>query len=199
MMEHSAWFSLLSAAIAGGVTLFDMDQTFVAGDTTGYRIHRSPWWWGFIVANCAIAAVVFFGLRDLRTFEDWNPWLFAASVGVSYLAIVRLKFATVSYQNSDIPVGLDTFYESGRQFVFKRINEAIKTDRARLARRLIAENDLKSLGNQVRLDVDLDALLTPEEKKTRLAWLLKVLQDPGFDEEQKKHTLAVYLASGTQA
>jgi hypothetical protein len=198
-MHQSAWFSLLSAAIAGGVTLFDMDRTFVVGDVGGYRVYRSPWWWGFIAANCATATIVFFCLRNLATFQTWNPWLFAAAVGVSYLAFVRLKFATVSYQNSEIPVGLDTFYESGRQFVFKRINQEIKADRGRIARKLIEENDMKSLGNRVRLDINLDALLTPEEKKTRLTWLLQVLQDPGFDEEQKKQTLAIYLASGTQA
>jgi hypothetical protein len=195
-MQHSAWFSVLSAAVAGGVTLFDMDRTFVV---SGYQVYRSAWWWGFIVVNCGIAAAVFFGLRPLGTFQEWNSWLFAAGVGVCYLAIVRLKFATVSYQNSEIPVGLDTFYESGRQFVFKRINEAVKADRARLAKKLIDDNDLKSLGSQVRMDIHLDALLTPEEKKTRQAWLLKVVQDPDFDEEQKKMTLAVYLASGTQA
>lgn len=198
-MHHSAWFALLSAAIAGGVTLFDMDRTFIAGDVSGYRVYRSPWWWGFIIVNCGMAAAVFFGLRPLTTFQEWNSWMFAASVGVSYLALIRLKFATVSYQNSEIPVGLDTFYESGRQFVFKRINEAIKVDRARLAKGLIDDNDLKSLGNRVRLDIEFDSLLTPEEKKTRLAWLLKVLQDPGFDEEQKKTTLAVYIAAGTQS
>lgn len=198
-MQHSAWFALLSAAVAGGVTLFDMDRTFIAGDVSGYRVHRSAWWWGFIVANCATAAAVFFGLRQVATFQEWNSWLFAPAVGVSYLAFVRLKFATVSYQNSEIPIGLDTFYESGRQFVFKRINEAIKADRARLAKALIDDNDLKALGNRVRLNIELDSLLTPEEKKTRLAWLLKVLQDPGFDDEQKKTTLAVYITAGTQS
>ncbi|MDF5756239.1 hypothetical protein [Spongiactinospora sp. TRM90649] len=175
-----------------------MDRTFIVGDVSGYRVHRSAWWWGFVLVNCATAAVVYFGLAAVPAFRDWNSWLFAAGIGVSYLALVRLKFATVSYQNTQIPVGLDTFYESGRQFVFKRINEAVKADRARLARRLIEDHDVKSLGNQIRLDINLDALLTPEEKKTRLAWLLKVLQDPGFDEEQKKTTMAVYLASGTQ-
>jgi len=197
-MQHSAWFSVLSAAIAGGVTLFDMDQTFIAGDVSGYRVYRSVWWWGFIVVNSVTAVAVFFGLRALAAFQGWNSWLFAAGIGVTYLAFVRLKFATVSYQNSEIPIGLDTFYESGRQFVFKRINEEIKANRAQRAQRLIDDNDLKALGNKVRLDINLDALLTPEERKTRLAWLLTVLQDPGFDEEQKKTTLAVYLASGTQ-
>ena len=145
-----------------------------------------------------MAGVVFFSLRDVNAFSTWNPWQFSAIVGVSYLAFVRLKFATVSYQNQEIPVGLDTFYESGRQFVFRRINEQTKADREKIARRYIDDNDLKSLGNKVRLNIELDALLTPQEKKTRLTWLLQVIQDESFDEEQKKLTLAIYLASGSQ-
>jgi len=191
MTYHSAWFSLLSAAIAAVVTLFDMDRTFVIGKTGAHRAYRSPWWWGFVVANCGIAAVVFLALRSLHTFHAWNSWYFATVVGISYLAVVRLKFATVSYQNSEIPIGLDTFYESGRQFIFKRINEEIKADRERLARKLFDDNDLKSLGNSVRMNINLDALLTPEEKKTSLAWLLQVLKDRGFDDDQKKLTLAM--------
>lgn len=196
-MQHSAWFALLSASIAGAVTLFDMDRTFIVGNASDSRVYRSFWWWGFILANCGIAAAVFFGLRSLSAFQGWNSWLFAAGVGVSYLAVVRLKFATVSYQNAEIPVGLDTFYESGRQFVFKRINVAVRAERSRAAQRLIDGNDLKTLGNRVRLEINSDPLLPPEERKTQLAWLLKVLQDPVYDEEQKKMTLAVFLTSGT--
>lgn len=197
MNHHSAWFCLLSATLAGGVTLFDLDKTFIVGGQGARRAYHSPWWWAFILANAALASVVFFAIRNVSAFGSWNPWQFAAFVGLGYLALVRLKFATVTLNGQEFPVGPDAFYESGRDLVFRRINEEITSERLKVANELIEAHDLKQLGNQIRLKIDLDALLSLEEKKTRKAWLLKVLQDDGPD-EQKKSTLAIYLASGTQ-
>ena len=196
---HSSWFCLLSAGLAGGITLFALDSTFIVGGQNAKRAYRSAWWWGFIVANAALACAVFFSLRHADAFASWSPWAFSVAIGVGYLALVRLKFATISYQNQEVPVGLDTFYESGRQFVFRRINEQIKADREVTAQRYLEENDLQTLGKKVRLSIELDALLAPEEKRTRLRWLLLVIQDERFDQEQKKLTLAIYLASGAQS
>jgi hypothetical protein len=197
-MASPAIYCVVSAAIAGAVTIFDLDRTFVVGGPQSSRVHRSTWWWAFILANSGLAITVFFALRHVKFFSAWGPWEFSIAVGVGYLALARLKFATISYQDEEAPVGIDIFYESGRQFVFKRINEAIKREREQVARQYILDNDLRSLGSIVRLSIELDALLTAVEKKTRLTWLLQVLEDTTFDEEQKKLTLAIYLASGTQ-
>jgi hypothetical protein len=193
---HSAWFCLVSAALAGGVTLFDLDKTFVAGGQGARHAYHSAWWWTFIIANAVLASAVFFALRGISAFGSWGSWQFAVFVGLGYLALVRLKFATVMLNGQEIPVGLDAFYQSGRDLVFRRINEEITAERIKVARQLVETRDLKDLGNQVRLKIDLDVLLPLEEKKTRKAWLLKVLQDKGPD-DQKKFTLAIYLASGT--
>ncbi|MGW4245191.1 hypothetical protein [Nocardia sp. NPDC004722] len=198
MTHHSAWFALLSAALAGAVTLFDLDRTFVTGGQTVNQAVRSFWWWAFILFNAALAAVAFLTLRNADSFARVNSWGFAVAIGLGYLALIRLKFATVSYQDREVPVGLDAFYESGRQFVYKRINGKLKAKRERDIRGLADRNDLKALGNQVRSDILLDDLLKPEEKKTRLAWLLQVVQDTTFDEDAKKLTLAIYLTTGTQ-
>jgi len=197
-MSHGPGYVALTVLLAGCVTLFDLDQAFFAPGPGPNRTRRSGWWWGFVAANASLAAVVFFALRGVKPFADWNPWLYATAVGISYLGLVRLKFATVTYKSEEVPVGLDTFYESGRQFVFKRINEMVKVERQKKAETLIAGHDLKSLGSQVRMNITLDSLLTPEERKTRLSWLLTVIQDNAFDDDQKKLTLAAYLAAGTQ-
>jgi hypothetical protein len=198
MTHHPSWFCLVSAALAGGITLFDLDKTFIIGGQGARRAYHSIWWWMFIVANAALASGAFFILRGISAFSSWGPWQFAGFIGLGYLALIRLKFATVTLNGQEVPVGLDAFYQSGRDLVFRRINDQITAERIAAANQFVEDYDLKGLGREVRLKIDLDALLSLEEKKTRKAWLLKTLQDQVPDDE-KKFTLAIYLASGTQS
>jgi hypothetical protein len=187
---------IVTITLAGTATLFDLDRTFGSGALPSRTARKTLWWWGFIIINAGFATAVWFALRNLSPFLNWNPWLYSVAIGIGYLGLVRLKFATVTLRNQEVPVGIETFYEAARQFVYTRINQAVKAERIARTQLLIAGHDLKSLGRSVRLDIQLDSLLPAPEKAVRLAWLLQVLQDKKADEDQKKLILAMYLASG---
>lgn len=197
-MKHAASFGLLSALIACLTTAFDLDRVFASKGRGHDRARRSAWWWGFVLLNGVLACIVYFAVRTIDPFRAWNSWLLSVSAGIGYLAIVRLKFATVQFKGNEVPVGIDTFYEAGRQVVFNRINELVKQDRRRAVEELLDANTLLELGRAARLDINLDSLLTTEERRTRLAWLLSVLTDPTFDDDQRRVTIATYLAVGAQ-
>lgn len=196
-MNHEAWFALPAAGVALAATLFDLDRLFYNPDQSSNRMKLRVLRWVFVLTNAALAAVVFFFLRNAETFESWNSWLFALTVGAGYLALARLKFTTFSFQGKDVPFGLEALYDSGKQYLFRRINAVVKTDKNQRAQALAVSLDADELAARVRTDINNDNLLSPEDKKLRLAWLLSTKRDADASDAEKRAVFASYLVSGS--
>jgi hypothetical protein len=187
---------LIAGATASLLTLFDLDRTFYIPA----RVHRKTalhaWFISFIAINGLIAALLFQVLGELDVFSGWNPYLKAVVIGVGYLGLVRSKFATFSYQGSEMPFGLEAFYEAGKAFVLKRINRIAIQARREETKLLAESRSLKELSEEARFSIGADMLLTADERSLRRDWLLKVLQDTAAGEHEQRITLANYLKSG---
>lgn len=191
----------LAMIIAGLLTLFDLDDIFyVPKAAFGLkwidacsRAKLFCWWWGFITGNAVLAGVLFLVLKK-ELWKDANDWLAAAGAGFGYLALVRMKFATIQ----DVPIGFELFYERAKKYVFKRINRI--TTRARQAEltSMADKKNLEQLVGDVQLALQTDALLSDADRREVKTWLLGVLKDALLDEREKKIYIGNYLLSGTR-
>ncbi|MBM3819515.1 MAG: hypothetical protein FJW14_10960 [Acidimicrobiia bacterium] len=186
---------LIAFGTAGLLTLFDLDRTFYVPTNARRKFALYVWWWGFVVANGIVSAVVYSAFGD-RLPMEWHPYARAFAIGLAFLAIVRLKLATFRVGQQEVPFGIEAFYEEAKRAVFKRINRIAKEARYDETMDLANRLTLADLGQRTRLSIDQDSLLSPEEKLTAKTWLLQVVNDHNATEGDKRATLANYLLSG---
>jgi hypothetical protein len=190
---------IIAGITASLLTLFDLDRTFYVPSKTPRKAALYAWWWGFVLANGVFAIAFYKIIGGIDALKDINPWLKAITVGVGYLAIIRLKFTTFNYQGKDVPFGLEAFYEALKGYVFRRINNIAKHARFTETLELANGKTLKDLMTQARLNIEQDQLLTADEKRSRKAWLLKVVDDATTEEADKRAVVADYILSGQRS
>lgn len=187
--------TLVTGATAAFVTLFDLDRTFYVPSKLQRKAVLYAWWSSFIIINGLLAVLLFYMVGTLEVFNGMPPLVKAVVIGIGYLGLIRLKFATFSFQGTEVPFGLEAFYDAGKGFVFRRINDIAIAARIVETTELANNHTLDVLAQQAKLSIASDSLLTPVEKNQRTAWLLKILQDAGILAEDKKITLANYIKS----
>lgn len=192
---------LLAAAIAACLTLFDLDDVFYVPKskigTLWARFTRwlslSCWWWGFILANGVLAAALYALLKD-EVFKGTNPLIAASAAGLGYLAMARLKIATIN----EVPIGFEFFYERSKKYVYKRINKITTHTRQAELREMAASKTVEQLVEDVYLALQTDALLSGEDHREIRKWMLGILEDKTIAENEKKLYLGNFLLSGTR-
>jgi hypothetical protein len=189
-------YFLVTAGVAGALTLLDLDRTFYVPPRPSERAKLYSWWWGFVILNAGIAVVIYFALRDIDPFKSMNRWLYGTIIGLGYLALIRLKFSTFNFQGKDVPFGFEAFYDAAKAFAYKRINRIAKAERDRETRKLSDETELAELARRVRLSINQDALLDIEERESAKKWLLDVLNDQASSDVEKKDSFAIYILAG---
>jgi len=183
---------IISGCVASFLTVFDIGRTFYVPKSSPYKRHFYLWGAGFILANAALAIVLYVSFRDIDTLHSLNPGVRALIVGASYLVLARSKLATIKVQSEEIPLGLEYVYNGAKDFVYRAMNRASIQALTTEAWGVANVSSLKDLATQTRAHINNNNLLTPEDKNLRKSWLLKVLQDTTSDEE-KAVTLATYL------
>lgn len=191
--------AVLAALTAALLTLFDLDRTFYIPRDVPRRAALRLWWWSFIIANGALAALFYVIVGDSTALQGVQPELRAVVVGISYLALIRAKFTTFDFQGKQVPFGFELFYEAAKGFVYKRINAIARDARIDETTILAEKTSLHDLGTRARLYVDQDALLSVDEKHAAKAWVLKVLQDTQAEDFDKRAALADFLLSGQRS
>lgn len=181
------------------LTLFDLDRTFYIPSASRARWELRAWWWGFVLANGALSILLFGAVGATTAFENIPPLFKGILVGGGYLALVRSKFATISIQGKDIPLGIEALYEGARGFVFRRINRIAQEERIRETTSLADEKSLEKLVAECRTVIEVNQIMTGEEKRLARAWILKVIEDAGSDDAEKRRTLANFRLSGQQS
>ena len=190
----------MELAIAGMtaalLTLFDLDCTFYVPSRVQRKVVLYLWWWGFIVANALLAALLYRFISDVDVLRGIHPSLRAIVVGISYLAFIRIKFTTFNFQGKEIPFGIEVLYEAGKGYVFKRINNIAKAARFAETIELANSRPLEDLVTQAKLYIEQDQLLASDEKRSRKAWLLRLTTDTTASEADKRAAIADYILSG---
>lgn len=187
---------LVTAATAALLTLFDLDRTFYVPSRVQRRMALYCWWCGFILINALLAVLFYQVCGTIEAFNGINVYVKPIVVGAGYLALVRLKFATFSYQGSEVPFGLEAFYDAGKTFVFRRINRIAVQARRDEADELANSRTLKELASEAKFAIAADMLIDAEQRASRQKWLLKILQETATNDDEKKITLANYMKSG---
>lgn len=190
---------LISAGTAAVLTLFDLDRTFYIPARTQRKIVLYVWWFGFIVLNGVIAALLLAGLKDATPFKGMQPWVRAFTIGLAYLAVIRAKVTTFSYQGRDVPFGPEALYEAAKSFVYRRINRIAMAARYDETIAMSGQCSLAELATRARLAIRQNAIMSEDEKQRAAAWLLSVLQDPNSSEADKKNLIADFILSGRQS
>jgi hypothetical protein len=193
--------AVVAGLVAAVLTLLELDRTFyVPKDATSSRRAFYTWWWGFVLGNGILATTMFYIVRNIEVVQTKNRWVVAIIVGLSYLAIARLKFITLNLKGKDVgPVGVEFLYDKLKEVVYERINNIASEARQREAEKMANSSSLMELGAQAKTKLDTDALMPKEQKYEDKEWILRVLRDTNATEHEKKLILANYIASGERS
>lgn len=186
---------IIAGVTAALLTYFDLDRTFYIPSKTREKFQLYAWLLGFPLTNGLLAITFYFAFADNPMIKPMSPWLRSLSIGFGYLAFVRLKISTLEVGNEEIPLGPELFYETARNFVYRRINRIAKNARYEETTALASALSLGELARRAKLSIDQDALLNAQEKAEARQWVSKILEDPKTNEEDKRLTLADYILS----
>jgi hypothetical protein len=186
----------IAGAVAFFLTLVDLDRTFYIPAKVPQKISRYLWWFGFPLANGVLAGLLYSALSDLPALKTMPAWSRALAVGAGYLALVRLKFTTLDMKGKEIPFGLELIYEAAKGFAYKRINRIAMTARFAETVEMADKLSLAELTARVKLAIEQNSLLTPEDRSSLKAWLLRTIQDANSTDIEKRQALANYVLSG---
>jgi len=95
-----------------------------------------------------------------------------------------------------VPFGVEALYEGSKTFVYKRINQIAMQARYAETVDLANTTGLEQLIARAKLSINQNALLTSDEKRIAMTWLLGVMQDQAANEFDKRAALADYVLSG---
>lgn len=186
----------VSGAVAFFLTLVDLDRTFYIPAKVPQKISRYLWWFSFPIGNGILAALLYAVLGDLPALSSMPTWLRALTVGAGYLALVRLKLTTFDMKGKEIPFGLELVYEGAKAFAYKRINRIAMTARFNETVELADRHNLGDLTARVKLAIEQNSLLSPEDRTRLKGWLVRTLQDVNSTEVEKRQVLANFVLSG---
>ncbi len=188
--------AVIAAAVAFFLTLVDLDRTFYIPAKVPQKIGRYIWWFGFPIGNGILAGLLYTALDGMPALKSMPVWLRALTVGAGYLALVRLKLTTIDMKGKEIPFGLELIYEGAKAFVYKRINRIAMTARFTETVELAESLSLAGLTARVKLAIEQNSLLSPEDRSRLKAWLLRTIQDASATDVEKRQALANYVLSG---
>jgi hypothetical protein len=187
---------IIAGLVATLLTFFDLDRTFYIPSKTQEKTQLRVWLLSFPLANGILASLLYTVVGGMEGFSGVPKWLASLIVGVGYLAIVRLKLATVKVQDQEVPLGIELFYDAAKEFVYRRVNRIAMKARYEETIELAQQVSLSDLAGRAKLSVEQDALLTPQERIVAKAWIVQIIKDTETDEMDKRKTLANYVLSG---
>jgi hypothetical protein len=190
---------VVAGTTAALLTLFDLDRTFYIPSKLPSRLALRAWWWGFVLANGLLAASLYAVLGDLEILQRVHPLLRAMLIGIGYLAFIRAKLTTFNLKGTDVPAGIEVFYEGAKGYVYRRINRIAKVARFTETTQMAKETPLEDLLSRARLSIEQDVLLDPSDKRAAKAWLLRVVQDDHATAPEKALALADFILSGQKS
>jgi hypothetical protein len=199
-MNRGDWVDLvIAAATAALLTYLEISRKFRFPEAIPHRGKLFTWWYGFVIVNGGLAALLY----PLAIQADWihkmPPVLRGFAIGVGYLSIVRQKFMTApSKEKSDegAPVGIEYVYEAVKREVHEQINRLAIDARSAAVKTKIASTSLTQIVFEARLRVQQDQLTTAAQKAETLAWVATVANDANLAEDEKAATIATYVLFG---
>jgi hypothetical protein len=196
-MSESFGGCCLAGVLASLVTLLELDRIFYVPSKVAEKFKLYALIVGFVLLNGVLAAGLFALIGDAESFKKQiDSWAVRATlVGLSYLALVRLKIATVQIQDTQYAVGIEALYEGLKNSFYKRINRIVRLARHVETTELAASKTLKELAQTARNYIRTNDLLPADKRTSLLAWVARVENDAAGLEEDRKLALANFILS----
>lgn len=186
---------LIAAVVASLLTFFDMDRTFYIPNNINSKTRLYSLFILFILSNGMLASLLYIALQDevIPNVSSFPKWLNSLLVGIGYLAIVRVKFATLYFNEQEIPLGLELLYNSAKYAINKRINKILKEARIKEIEELTQKHNLIQLKRKAIISINVDSLLSENEKEEYRRWVEETVQDATKYEDNESEYLASYF------
>jgi hypothetical protein len=177
---------LATALVAGLLTVFDIESTF-RQIPRKFRRPTLAWSGAFLFINVSLAEITLYLVRGYPPFAEWNSLVTGLAVGGGYLAIIRSKFASFDLDGKDTPLGMDFFYQSAKDFLYRRINSLVSRGKTSDSCEYAYRKSLQELLDEARMNMANDKLYTDVDKAEISHWLSDVVTDSSGEETQKKY------------
>ena len=187
--------SLIAGLVASLLTFFDMDRIFYIPQNTNSKTRLYLLFFSFIFGNGMLASFLYIGLQDeiIPNVSSFPKWLNSLLVGVGYLTIIRTKFATLYFNEQEIPLGLELLYDSAKYAINKRINGIVKEARIKEIEELTQRYNLNQLKRKAIMSIQVDSLLSENEKEEYKKWVTETVNDAKNEEDNESEYLASYF------
>lgn|GEM_PF-1176097 len=190
---------LTAASVAGILTLFDLDRHFLVLRSVRRLSEFNFWWWGFVLVNGILAALLYGLFAKQPPLDALNPLIGGFVIGLAYLALVRIKFTTLSKNGQDVPVGLEPLYEGAKSYFYKRINQIVRaaineeSDAMSKDEKMTLEKLQELAENNVR-----NSKLRPKAEQEELRdWIASVVKDK-VPEKRKRLILISFILNDSR-
>ena len=203
---------ILTALVAVFITFIEISQDVNITHSSKRRIRV----WFYIIIFLTISAFlsifIYFLILENQLLSSLENWLKSICIGLSYLAIIRLKIFTIKVDEKDIPLGLDFLYEKIKQGLIYHVKGLIEQDVFDDAQ---AELDNYNKGDKAlceRARVKLNFIFNKEKRLPEPSqsqeflvtkkWLIQTvntLNEPNISQEEKntaRLSLMIYIKFG---
>lgn len=150
----------------------------------------------FIGINGLLSVLFYCLFVTNDAFSDWTPIWKASTLGLIYPALVRSKFATLTVDKREIPLGLDLYYERIRKAFYKRIDRLVRDEEYASVVALADTDSLDELLQRARFVIDSALAQSNAEKEERRNWCYRLENDQNASERQKRMYLASFILYG---
>jgi hypothetical protein len=196
------WY-LLTALLAGGAALLEICQSVNLSHASKNRIRVWLYLAVFLLVSGFLSILLYELISDNSLFTSLKEWVKASVIGLSYLALVRVKLFSLQIGNEEIPVGFEYFHEKISVALTAHLNGLIEQDVYEQARKLLDETpiDAKLLERARSKTAYIGRKTSSDEDKLWILNLAKQLKAKNTSDEDKnmiRFTLAVFILRGAR-
>ncbi len=189
------WWSF-TGTVAALIVAVDVLQSF--NMPLNVRIKSPVWYWvlSFVGINSALAVSLHCAFFDNAAIGGLPPWMKSLCIGTGYPMILNIKLASIKIKGQDVPIGLEWFHKTLKDYMHRHINREIIKHNYSKASRMANAHTVKDLAARASFFIDTHKIMTLEEKTEAKVWVLDVITDPNSQEFQRKLLLAHFINSG---
>ncbi len=198
----SMW-CLLTALLAGGTALLEICQSVNVSHASRSRLRVYLYLAVFLLVSGLLSILLYELIDDNSLFTSLEEWAKASVIGLSFLALVRIKLFSLQIGDEEIPFGLDYFHEKISIALTAHLNGLIEQDIYEQATELLHKmpSDADLLRRARTKLAYIGRKANDDEGKSWLLNLATQLQANNINDEEKnfiRYTLAVFILRGTK-
>jgi len=192
-------WSILTLAITSFITWLELDNALRSVDSkvnSKVRNKIRTYIVIFIGTNCVLALLIYFLFVDNPSLSSWPPVWRATFLGLLYPALIRFKFATIRIEGTDLPVGLDLYYEKIRKAFYRRVDSLLGEDEFDRVKEFAETHEFEELIRRAKITLTSAIAFSNEEKDDLREWIARLENDQNTPDIDKKLYISQYILFG---